>query len=120
MRMKCIEFEIDDSFEFFCPMTGTPVFGEDSFEPSKATVFVYSPEAGCVESCDDATAKVWEEVEEKEAESCDFDAWEQFKAKMSADNPYLVLFGFTSYGMACGPVSSTIYVCIDFAHRLEE
>ena len=118
--MKCIEFDIDHSFEFFCPITGTPILGQDSFERSEAMAFAYCPEAGCVESCDDTAAKLWEEMEEKEAESCDFDAWEQFKEKMAADNPYLVLFGFTSYGMACGPVSNTIYVCIDFAHRLEE
>ena len=118
--MKCFEFDIDDSFKFFCPMTGTPIFGEDSFDPSKATAFVYCQEAGCVESCDDATAKVWEEMEEKKSDSYDFDVWELFKGKMSADNPYLVLFGFTSCGMNCGPTSSTIYVCIDFAHRIKE
>ena len=118
--MKCIEFDIDDSFGFFCPITGTPILGQDSFEPSEAMVFSYCQEAGCVDPYDDAASKVWEEMEEKESESCDFDAWEQFKEKMSADNPYLVLFGFTSYGMGCGPVSSTIYVCIDFAHKIEE
>lgn len=28
----------------------------------------------------------------------------------------LVLFSLTSEGMACGPVSTTLHVCIDFAY----
>ena len=35
------------------------------------------------------------------------------------EHPNLVIFGFTTHGIECGPVSSTIYGCINFAYGCE-
>ena len=74
--MNLFELDIDDSFDFFCPVTGAQILGPD--------------------------------------------LWSRFCERLRKEHPNLLVFGFTSHGMACGPVSNTIYVAIDFAFATED
>lgn len=115
--MNIYELDIDDSFNFFCPITGTQILGPDSFEPSEATVFTFSPEAGDFDSISEPYKRLWDKIEAKYGED-EFgnELWKRFCKRLAKEHPNLLIFGFTTHGIACGPVSNTIYVAIDFAH----
>jgi hypothetical protein len=119
--MNLFELDIDDSFSFYCPITGSQILGPDFFHPSAATVFVFSPEAGDFESIDEPYRTIWDEIEERYGEE-EFgtDLWDRFCQRLNKEHPHLLVFGFTSYGMACGPVSNTIYVAVDFSYGSED
>jgi len=119
--MNLIEMDIDDSFDFYCPKTGKMILGPDYFEVSAATAFCFSPEANDFESIADAYQPLWEKIEEQYGE-VDFggELFKRFCDALLKEHPNLVIFGFTTHGIACGPVSNTIYVCIDFAYGCDE
>ena len=119
--MNLFELDIDDSFDFFCPVTGAQILGPDFFSPSPATVFTFSPEAGDFDSIDEPYKLIWDAIEEQFSED-EFgsDLWNRFCERLRKEHPNLLVFGFTSHGMACGPVSNTIYVAIDFAFATED
>ena len=119
--MSLIKLDIDDSYNFYCPVTGEQILGPESFTPSSATVFTFSPEAGDFDSIEEPYKAVWEEiVEQCEDDYCSIDLWDVFCARIYEDYPSVIIFGFTSYGMACGPVSHTIYVAIDLTLGQQE
>ena len=115
--MSLYELEIDDSFDFFCPVTGAQILGPDFFHPSPATVFTFSPEAGDFDSIDEHYRAIWDDIEDRfgEEEFGD-ELWKRFCRQLNEQYPNLLVFGFTSHGFACGPVSNTIYIAIDFAY----
>jgi len=115
--MNIYELDIDDSFNFFCPITGTQILGPDFFEPSEATVFSFSPEACDFDSISEPYRSIWDAVARKHGED-DFgnELWNRFCKRLAKEHPNLLIFGFTTRGIACGPVSNTIYIAIDFAH----
>jgi hypothetical protein len=114
--MNIYQLDIDDSFNFFCPITGAQILGPDFFEPSGATVFTFSPEAGDFDSISEPYKSIWDEIEETYGdEEFGDELWERFCARLAKEHPNLLLFGFTTHGIACGPVSNTIFVAIDFA-----
>jgi len=124
--MTHIEMDVDDDFEFFCPRTGTAILGPEHFEPSAATAFYFVPEAPDFQLLNDALVgklkpllDAEDQVDEEDI-SMTCDVFERFSRAVLTDHPNLVLFSFTSHGMACGPVSSTLHICIDFAHGCEE
>jgi hypothetical protein len=119
--MNSFDLDIDDDFNFFCPITGTQILGPDFFEPSDATVFTFSPEAGDFDSISEPYKSIWDEITEKHGEE-EFgdELWERFCKRLAEEHPNLLLFGFTTHGIACGPVSNTIYVAIDFAHGCDD
>ena len=119
--MSSFDLDIDDDFNFFCPITGTQILGPDFFEPSDATVFTFSPEAGDFDSISEPYKAIWDEITEKyEEEEFGDELWERFCKRLTEEHPNLLLFGFTTHGIACGPVSNTIYVAIDFAHGCDD
>ena len=119
--MNSFDLDIDDDFNFFCPITGTQILGPDFFEPSDATVFTFSPEAGDFDSISEPYKAIWDVIGEKYGEE-EFgdELWERFCKRLTEEHPNLLLFGFTTHGIACGPVSNTIYVAIDFAHGCDD
>ena len=121
LAMSLFELDIDESFDFYCPITGSQILGPDFFHPSPATVFTFSPEAGDFESIDEPYKAIWDNIEERFGEE-EFgsDLWDRFCACLNREYPNVLIFGFTSHGMACGPVSNTIYVAIDFAYSTED
>jgi len=119
--MNVLEIDIDESFHFYCPKTGKLILGPDYFDASEATAFCFSPEAGDFDSIAEEYQSLWQktEVQHGEAEFGD-ELFRRFCTALLGEHPNLVIFGFTSHGIACGPVSNTIYVCIDFAYGCEE
>jgi hypothetical protein len=119
--MNRFDLDIDDDFNFFCPITGTQILGPDFFEPSDATVFTFSPEAGDFDSIIEPYKSIWDQIGEKYGEE-EFgdELWDRFCKRLAEEHPNLLLFGFTTHGIACGPVSNTIYVAIDFAHGCDD
>jgi hypothetical protein len=119
--MSVFEIDVDDLFNFFCPITGAQILGPEFFCPSLATAFTYSPEAGDFDSIDEPYKTIWDDIEEQYADD-EFGAelWERFCARLQEEYPHVLVFGFTSHGMACGPVSSTVYIAIDFAYSLDD
>lgn len=119
--MNLYELDVDDSFSFFCPITGEQILGPDFFTPSQATAFTFSPEAGDFDSIAEPYKAIWDEIAEQYGED-EFgnDLWTRFCARLAKEYSHLLIFGFTSHGIACGPVSNTIYVAIDFAFGCED
>ena len=116
--MQNIELSLDH-FDFYCPITGVQILGDEHYEPSPATAFVYSPEAEefehIVERLEAVDSKVnTEEIMEEEP----FERFERF-CEAIKDEPNIVIFSITTHGMACGPVSSTIHVAIDMNYCAE-
>ena len=119
--MNLFEIDIDDSFDFYCPVTGSQILGPDFFHPSPATAFSFSPEAGDFESIDEPYKAIWDSIEAEAGEAeYDHELWNHFCDKLRTEHPHLLIFGFTSHGMACGPVSNTIYVAIDFSYGCDD
>ena len=114
--MNLFEIDIDEAFDFYCPITGSQILGPDFFHPSPATVFTFSPEAGDFETIDEPYRSIWNEVEEEHSDDdWGSDLWNHFCQRLREEHPNLLIFGFSTHGIACGPVSNTIYVAIDFA-----
>lgn len=115
--MALFELDVDDSFNFYCPITGLQILGPDFFHPSDATAFTFSPEAGDFESIDEPYKVIWEEIESQYGdEEFASDLWDRFCKRLADEFPQILVFGFTTHGIACGPVSNTIFVAIDFAY----
>ena len=119
--MNTFTLDIDDDFNFFCPITGEQILGPDFFEPSAATVFTFSPEAGDFDLIDQPYKSIWMRIEKKYGDGAFGDElWKRFRSRLAKMHPNIMIFGFTTHGIACGPVSNTIYVAIDFAHGCDD
>jgi hypothetical protein len=118
--MNLFKLDVDDSLDFFCPRTGSLILGPEYFDPSPATAFVYIPEICEFETIEDGLEEIWDELEERYGEEeSPWDLWGRFLQRVAKDRPNVLVFAFTSHGMACGPVSSTVYVGIDFGYATE-
>ena len=102
-------------FNFFCPATGQQILGDEVFEPSPATVGVWIDEM--VEEpqhLSDAMQPAWDTYLAGLDEEED---WVDLPVFLrGVEEPNWVTFAITTSGMACGPVSSTVYVVIDMDH----
>jgi hypothetical protein len=117
--MHVNEIDIDIGFSFFCPMTGEVISSPEAFGPSSATAFILSPEVDEFDFLSPELEHVWQEVKATHGEALPWELFGEFCKKLEGhDN--LVLFSLTSSGIACGPVSSTIHICIDFAYLASE
>jgi hypothetical protein len=107
--MNLIEMDIDDSFHFYCPKKGKMILRPDYLEVSEATAFCFSPEANNFESIAEQFKPLWQKIEEQYGEE-DFgdELFKRFCGTLLQEHPHLVIFGFTTHGIACGPVSNTI------------
>jgi len=113
--MHVIEMEIDTDMEFFCPITGKQVLGPDGFKASKATAFIYSPDASDFEMIQPWATKIWDAIESKASEEdMHEELFERFLEKLKK-HCNLVTFVFS----AGGPWSVTNYLCFDFAYGTE-
>jgi hypothetical protein len=115
--MNLVEMDVDQSFTFYCPITGELILSPDRFEPSAATAFSFCPEAGDFDMARRSLRSLWRTLNDRYGDDEFFpDLWRRFCRRLAKQKPEIVVFGFTSHGMACGPVSSTIYLGIDFSH----
>ncbi len=119
--MHINDIEVDISFSFYCPMTGELVTGPEHYGPSPATAFLLGPEAEEFDYLAPELEPIWQEVRDAhdEDEQSPWQLFEEFCRRLDG-HENLVLFSLTSSGIACGPVSSTVHVCIDFAYLADE
>lgn len=119
--MQIIELDVDVDHRFYCPVTGQLILAPEDYSPSPATAFCLPPEAE--DFCDmrPDLREVWEKVLASSGKK-NPEPWELLKPFCEAleQHKNLVVFAVTSYGMTCGPVCSTVYLCIDFAYRVEK
>jgi len=113
--MQLIRLERDD-WNFFCPATGEPVFKETG-EPNPSTVRGFwchevpdEPELLCQELQTPWAAHV--AIQDALEDGVDVVGFLK-----SLDKPGWVAFEITSYGFACGPVSSTTWTVLDLSSR---
>jgi hypothetical protein len=110
--MHLIEMEIDPEINFFCPMTGEPVFSPEGFQTSEAMTFAYSADAGEFEVIQPWAKKIWDAIESKASEDeMPEELFDKFLAKFKK-HPNLVAFRF----LCDGSFSSETLICFDFAH----
>lgn len=94
----------------------------EHYEASSATLFVYHEDTGEFEWYSrefeklEATINTEDVVDECEVELSNV---ERFLAAIK-DKPNLVVFTITTSGIACGPVSSTVHICINMDYCKEE
>ena len=109
--MQLIELDLGHS-NFFCPATGQQIVSEDFFEPSPATRGVWNDEmTEEPQNLSDEMEDLWNayvdgiDEDENWIELPDF--------LRGVDQPNWVTFAITTSGLACGPVSSTVWIVID-------
>lgn len=116
--MQVIEIEREDN-DFFCPVTGLPVF-DQSGEPAAPTVrglwvneIVDEPFIW-----DEKLQQHWDEYLASLDEDEDVIDMPEFLAKVEA--PGWVAFEITVFGFACGPVWSTSWTVLDLGYHKDE
>jgi len=114
--MHLIEMEISPEIDFFCPMTGAPIYSRKGFTPSKAMTFAYSHNTGEFEVIQPWAKKIFDRLASTADEDSGSD--ELFDAFMNElkPEPSLVVFAFSS----TGPWTITTYLCFDFDYGSEE
>jgi hypothetical protein len=119
--MHVIELDVDVDHSFYCPVTGQLILAPEEYKPSPATAFVLPPEAEDFDAMQPRLRKIWDKVKAA-SDDKDPQPWQLFEdfCNELEHHSNLVLFSLTSHGMACGPVSSTVHLCIDFAHGSED
>jgi hypothetical protein len=116
ITMQQVELDLAHD-NFFCPVTGERILGPESFAPSPATAFVFTPESGEFETIQEGLAEIDRKVNTEEV--MEEDPWGRFDrfCKELKGRPDIVVFSITTRGMACGPVSSTVHIGIDMNYR---
>jgi hypothetical protein len=119
--MQVVELDVDVDHRFCCPVTGQLILAPEEYAPSPATAFCLPPEAEDFDAMLPGLRRVWDKVRLASGEKNPA-PWQLFEAfcKELEHHSNLVLFSFTTHGMACGPVCDTVHLCIDFAHGAEE
>jgi hypothetical protein len=119
--MQIVKINRSDVYTFFCPVTGQQILFEDDFEPSPATVFHYLDfDDGFFPFANDWIKKLLIEM----GISFDEDMWVDYKDFNSLmdrlstikETENYICFALTESGVACGPTSSTGYICIDMCY----
>jgi len=111
--MQTVRLELDHA-NFYCPVTGKLITNHEVFQASPATVFTFVSDVGEFGQITPELQELWDSVEaEAEADEDDFamDLFEKFAEKIKDDA--IVCFEITTFGMACGPVSSTVRIAIN-------
>lgn len=114
--MQIVELELNH-YNFYCPATGHLILsdGGDGTENAKSLKGLWVDEVFEEPTFKDETfQKAWEEYYEKhldEDTDFEFDILEKFLKETK--NETWVCYKITTSGMACGPVSTTVWLVID-------
>ena len=116
--MQRVELDLNH-IDFFCPVTGHQIFGDELFEPSAATRFVYNASIGELVCGDDELQGIFDEACEAAAKTDHEEG--SFELFLKAiDDPALAVFSITTGGMACGPVWNTNVIGIDMNYPVRK
>lgn len=121
--IKKINWELEaEDFEFFCPVTGEQiVFAEAPFEASPAIVFCYLPSEREFEYVSEWADEKYDECLNKlpyDQYDRENEAFEMLIGSQTAIEENLICFTITINGMACGPISFTVHICIDMNYDI--
>ena len=119
--MQHVQLDLSDD-NFYCPATGFHILSAEHYEASPATLFVYPEDAGEFEWYSRELEKLEATINAEDVvNECEdgLSNVERFLATIK-DNPNLVVFTITTSGIACGPVSSTVHICINLDYCKEE
>lgn len=121
--MQIIELELNH-LNFFCPATGQPIISESEDHTTNAV----SLRALWIDEVFDEPAfrdekfqEDWETYSEKHFDEDEDNLYEvQEEFLKTYPKPNWVTFKITTSGMACGPISSTVWLVIDLDAELPE
>lgn len=119
--MHLVELDLNHD-NLYCPVTGHHILSSEHFSQSPATVFVFPVEGDDFEVLSDEF-KLIDENTNPDGWEDDMDDDEDYPNRLERflqaikDIPNLLVFCITTYGMACGPTSATVYVGIDMNYR---
>ena len=103
------ELETSEVTAIFCPVCGQLIMGEDEGDKCKHVMFTYIDVVGEFLDVAPKYKEILEKIEEDE------DIRNPFaKAVEQIKEPGVLFLSLTSSGIACGPVSSTACVAVDF------
>jgi hypothetical protein len=106
-------------FNFFCPVTGIQIASETEFNPSPALKYYYFD--GYFIHLSEDSKPLLADLDinlDDETPEINWDNFEIIQNKLASKN--LVLFEITTSGVACGPMSSTAYICIDMDYSIDQ
>jgi hypothetical protein len=103
------KLEINEANAIFCPVCGHLIMGEDEGDKCKHVMFTYIDVVGEFLDVAPKYKEILRKIEEDEDVSDPFgEAVEKIK------EPGVLFLSLTTSGVACGPVSSTACVAINF------
>lgn len=97
---------------FFCPVTGEQITGDEFYEPSSAMVGMWHSDV--LEDpalMNEQLQKLWEEYVAEIDKLDEFINMDDFFQKINIEN--FACFEITTYGIACGPTSTTVWYVIN-------
>ena len=109
--MQKINLELNHN-NFFCPVTGTQIMSDENFIASQALKFCYIDNLFIFIS--DDLKPIFTSLNinvNVDPLYVDFDMFESIEDKLKSNE--FILFKITNSGIACGPISTTTYYCID-------
>jgi len=123
--MQQVELELREDYEFFCPVTGKQILFEDDFIASPAMVFNYVDlEGGFFAFANDWLKNIIIELGLNIGDEgwVGYEDFDKIRTAIinTVETKNYVCFSITTRGMACGPRSSTAYICIDMGYKPEE
>jgi hypothetical protein len=125
--MTLVELWLDHD-NLYCPVTGNHILSSEHFSASPATAFVFPVDGDDFECIthelklieEKVNPEGWEDdLEEEDDGSLEYSSRIGRFLKAIEKEPHLLVFKITTSGMACGPVSSTVYVGIDMNFQEE-
>jgi hypothetical protein len=114
--MNLVTLCIPSEQPLFCPVTGVQMLGRGPFQASPATLFVYIPEVGEVESEDPWVNSLWTKVSAEGEAQLRVNPFTPFLNAVSKQYPNLVVFRLDDTESGCGPVNTTVFLGINFDH----
>lgn len=119
--MQIVELSLDHPY-LYCPVTGQVIVdGEDAYE-SPALAFTYIEEVSEFGFVKPELQKIYDECVAQRDEADEDEViyvFDLFLEKIK-DFENHVLFSITTFGFACGPVSSTVHYCFDMNYDIDE
>ena len=116
--MQIIKLDLSHN-NFFCPVSGQQIVSKNSYQPSPAMAAMWHSEiVDLPEIYNSELEQAWVKYVEKVETDDDYLDVAEFIESNSIGS--LVCFEITTHGMACGPISSTVWYVIDMDHDADE
>jgi hypothetical protein len=116
--MKNVAFELNHD-NLFCPVTGIDIMEDtDKILPSPAMKFIYLQEINEFITDDQNLEKMYESCLGA-TEDEDYEEALQLLFEKLQNQKNWICMEVTTFGMACGPISSTGYFCFDMDYQVK-